>query len=177
MHTAEAGCPIKQGPRLQDLTAPPERLDCIGGPWGAVDGAWRESARSDCHVREQRMGEGLSLGEEGGTLRQATGAERHLGGAVGFFVLTECLRGEREAPDCLVPGQGGRVGTACCPCLRQVPEMARGESEAWCLAHSRCSVTACRDVCACASGGGQRVPMGGTVLSGGTFCPHCIHQV
>lgn len=39
------------------------------------------------------MGEGLSLGEEGGTLRQATGAERHLGGAVGFFVLTECLRG------------------------------------------------------------------------------------
>lgn len=58
MHTAEAGGPIKQGPRLQDLTAPPERLDCIGGPWGAVDGAWRESARSDCHVREQRMGEG-----------------------------------------------------------------------------------------------------------------------
>lgn len=96
---------------------------------------------------------------------------------MGFFVLTECLRGEREAPDCLVPGQGGRVGTACCPCVRQVPEMARGESEAWCLAHSRCSVTACRDVCACASGGGRRVPMGGTVLSGVTFCPHCIHQV
>lgn len=60
------------------------------------------------------------------------------------LLATECLleagggggggsrQGDRAAvqPDCLFPGQDDWVGAGVLPCLRQVPEMTRGECEA-----------------------------------------------
>ena len=49
---------MKQGPELQGLTAPPERLDPVGEQWGAPRGPSGKGLQSALQVREQRVGEG-----------------------------------------------------------------------------------------------------------------------
>ena len=68
------------------------------------------------------------------------------------FLETGCLLGSRRAAvqlDCLVSGQDGWVGTGCCPCPKQVPEMASGDRETQQVLTSHVCKCVCVCVCVC----------------------------